>query len=44
MWLFNADVSMESRKIELSILPTAKVIEKLKRHPDGTNAMLHVTS
>ena len=44
MWLFNADVSMESNKIELSILPTAEVIEKLKRQPDGMNAMLLVSS
>jgi hypothetical protein len=44
MWLFNADVSTESSETELSILSTAEVIEKLKRQPDGTNAMLHVTS
>jgi len=31
------------RKIELMILPTAEAIEKLKRQPDGTNAVLHVT-
>jgi hypothetical protein len=31
------------RKIELLILPTAEAIEKLKRQPDGTNAILHVT-
>ncbi len=31
------------RKVKLSILPTAKAIEKLKRHPRGTNAILHVT-
>jgi hypothetical protein len=37
-------VSIESSKIELLILPTAEAIEKLNRQPDGTNAMLHVTS
>jgi len=31
------------RKIELLILPTAEAIEELKRRPDGTNAILHVT-
>jgi len=31
------------RKIELLILPTAKAIEEIKRHPDRTNAILHVT-
>jgi hypothetical protein len=31
------------RKIELMILPTAQAIEKLKRQPNGTNAILHVT-
>jgi len=33
----------ERRKIKLSILPTAEAIEELKRHPRGTNAILHVT-
>lgn len=31
------------RKIELMILPTAEAIKKLKRQPDRTNAILHVT-
>jgi len=31
------------RKIELMILPTAEAIEKLKRQPDRTNAVLHLT-
>jgi len=31
------------RKVKLMILPTAEAIEKLKRQPDGTNAILHVT-
>lgn len=31
------------RKIKLIILPTAKAIEKLKKRPDQTNAILHVT-
>jgi len=33
----------QRRKIELLILPTAEAIEELKRRPDGTNAILHVT-
>lgn len=31
------------RKIELLILPTAEAIEAIKRKPEGTNAILHVT-
>jgi hypothetical protein len=31
------------RKIELLILPTADAIEEIKRKPDATNAILHVT-
>src|SRR5271157_895860 len=31
------------RKVELLILPTAEAIKELKRQPDGTNAILHVT-
>jgi hypothetical protein len=31
------------RKIELLILPTADAIEEIKRKPDQTNAILHVT-
>jgi len=33
----------QRRKIELLILPTANAIEELKRRPDGSNAILHVT-
>ncbi len=33
----------ERRKVELVILPTAEAIELLKREPEGTNAVLHVT-
>jgi len=33
----------ERRKVELLILPTAKAIEELERHPEGSNAILHVT-
>ena len=33
----------QRRKIELLILPTADAIEELKRQPDRTNAILHVT-
>jgi len=31
------------RKIRLIVLPTAKAIEALKKGPDKTNAILHVT-
>ena len=31
------------RKIELLIVPTAQAIEALKKDPDETNAVLHVT-
>ena len=31
------------RKIELLVVPTADAIETLKKHPDDTNAILHVT-
>ena len=31
------------RKIKLVVLPTAKAIEALKKEPDKTNAILHVT-
>jgi len=31
------------RKIKLVVLPTAKAIEALKKNPDQTNAILHVT-
>jgi len=39
------DVKREAkrRKIALLILPTAETIEELKKHPDETNAILHVT-
>ncbi len=30
-------------KIKLVVLPTAKAIEALKKEPDKTNAVLHVT-
>jgi len=33
----------QRRKIELLVLPTPEAIEELKRRPDGTNAILHVT-
>jgi hypothetical protein len=33
----------QRRKIKLLILPTAKAIEELKRHPKDTNAILHLT-
>ena len=33
----------ERRKIKLLILPTANAIEKLKKKPEATNAILHVT-
>ena len=31
------------RKIKLVVLPTAKAIEALKKEPEKTNAVLHVT-
>jgi len=31
------------RKIELLVLPTTDAIEALKKHPNETNAILHVT-
>lgn len=31
------------RKIELLVLPTAEAIEVLKREPEGTNVILHIT-
>jgi len=39
------DVQKEAqrRKIELLILPTSEAIEVLKKNPEGTNAILHVT-
>lgn len=33
----------ERRKIELVVLPTTEAIELLKREPEATNAILHVT-
>jgi hypothetical protein len=33
----------QRRKIELLILPTSQAIEVLKKNPDDTNAILHVT-
>lgn len=39
------EVKLEAkrRKIELLIQPTAQAIETLKRRPEGTGAILHVT-
>jgi hypothetical protein len=39
------DVKKEAqrRKIELLILPTREAIDVLKRNPEDTNAILHVT-
>jgi hypothetical protein len=39
------DVKREAarREIELLILPTTEAIEALKKHPNETNAILHVT-
>ena len=31
------------RKIKLQILPTAKAIKTLEKHPERTNAILHLT-
>ena len=33
----------QRRKIELLILPTSEAVEVLKKNPDDTNAILHVT-
>jgi len=33
----------ERRKIELVVLPTAEAIEVLRKQPEATNAILHVT-
>jgi hypothetical protein len=39
------DVKTEAkrRKITLLVLPSTEAIEELKKHPDETNAILHVT-
>jgi len=39
------DVKREAkrRKISLFVIPTTDAIEELKRRPDETNAILHVT-
>ena len=39
------EVSREAhrRKIKLQILPTAKAIKTLEKHPERTNAILHLT-
>ena len=39
------DVKREAarRKVQLLVLPTAKAIAALKRNPEETNAILHVT-
>ena len=39
------DVKREAkrRKVTLRVLPTTDAIEELKKHPDKTNAILHVT-
>ena len=39
----NVKAEAKRRKIELLILPTANAIEEIKRKPDATNAILHVT-
>jgi hypothetical protein len=31
------------RHIKLIVVPTAEAIEELQKHPDGTNAVLHLT-
>jgi hypothetical protein len=39
------DVKSAARrhKVALLVLPTTEAIEELKKHPDETNAILHVT-
>ena len=33
----------QRRQVELLVLPTEKAIEFLNQHPQGTNAVLHIT-
>jgi hypothetical protein len=33
----------DRRKIKLQIMPTAEAIKALAKHPEGTNAILHLT-
>jgi hypothetical protein len=33
----------ERHQVELLVLPTEKAIEFLTQHPQGTNAVLHIT-
>jgi hypothetical protein len=33
----------ERRKVKLLVLPTSQAIKELERHPEETNAILHVT-
>jgi len=37
------EVEAERRQVELLVLPTEKAIEFLNQHPQGTNAILHIT-
>jgi hypothetical protein len=39
----NVQSEARRRKIALLVLPTVKAIEELKKDPDETNAILHVT-
>ena len=39
----NVKTEAKRRKIALLVLPTTEAIEELKKHPDETNAILHVT-
>lgn len=33
----------ERRKVELVVLPTSRAIDVLKKDPEGTNAIPHIT-
>jgi hypothetical protein len=33
----------ERRKVELVVLPTSQAIDRLKKNPEGTNAIPHIT-
>jgi len=40
---YGVKTEAKRRKIALLVLPTTDAIEELKKHPDETNAILHVT-
>ena len=40
----NVNREAHRRKIKLQISPTAEAIKTLEKHPERTNAILHVTA